>query len=106
MLIELASGIPPFLTVAINKIIELFPLNFSLAGILKAISESVIGYLFEKLAASEKILNLIQSGSSIVYVLNGLVLSLISSLIVSIVGVLFGKGLIMKSSAIGLGLLK
>lgn len=106
MLVELASGIPPFLTVAIDKIIELFPLNFSLAGILKAISESVIGYLFEKLAASEKISNLIQHGSGIVYVLNGLILSLVSSLIVSIVGVLFGKGLIMKSSAIGLGLLK
>lgn len=106
MLVELASGIPPFLTVAIDKIIELFPLNFSLSGILKAISESVIGYLFEKLAASEKISNLIQHGSGIVYVLNGLVLSLVSSLIVSIVGVLFGKGLIMKSSAIGLGLLK
>lgn len=106
MLAELAAGIPPYLTTAISKIVELFPLNFNLHSILKAISDAVINYLFEKLGASEKISNLIQKGTGIVFVINELVLSLVSSLIVSIVGVLFGKGLIMKSSAIGLGLLK
>ena len=108
MLLELVSGIPPFLKTAIDKIKEMFapPITFSFKGVLKAIADSVINYFFDKLNQSEKIKKLIESASTIVYVINGLVKILVMSLIVAIVGVLFGKGLIMKTTAIALGLLK
>lgn len=107
MLIELASGIPTFLIAAIDKIKEMF-LNgtFSIKNVIKAVFESVANVFFDNLIKSDKIKKLIESATTIVYVINSLIKTLVSSFVVSIMGVLFGKGLIMKSTAIGLGLLK
>jgi hypothetical protein len=110
MLIEMAAGIPPFIKSAIDKIKEMFdPTNsikFTIKGVIKAVFDAVVNTFFDKLLQSDKIKNLIEKASTIVYVINGLIKTLIGSLVVSIIGVLFGKGLIMKSTAIGLGLLK
>lgn len=107
MLIEMTSGIPPFLKTAVDKIKEMF-LNgtFSIKNVIKSVFESVANTFFDKLLQSNKIKKLIDEASTIVYVINSLIKTLVGSLVVSIMGVLFGKGLIMKSTAIGLGLLK
>lgn len=107
MLIELSLGIPAFLKTAIDKIKELFLSgNFSLKEMIKSILDSVLNYFFEKMNSSSKIKKLIDNASTLVYVINTLIQNLVGSLVVSIVGIIFGKGLIMKSTAIGLGLLK
>jgi len=106
MLLELAAGIPPFLKTAIDKIKELFPLNFNLKEIIKAVFDAVVNTFFDKLLQSDKIKKLIEKASTMVYIINNFIKSLVIGLVVSIVGVIFGKGLIMKSTAIALGLLK
>lgn len=107
MLAELALGIPPFLAPAIEKIKELFLTGgFTIKKVVKQLVDAVFNTFFDRINQSPKIKKLLERSSSIIYVLNGLIKILVGGLVVSIVGILFGKGLIMKSTAIALGLLK
>ena len=104
MIAQLALGIPPFLQEAAQKIIGLFATgNFT--GIFKTLAESVFGYFFEKFS-SARIISLLEVAPSLVATTHALIQVLIGSFIPMIVGLLFGKGLIMKSSAVALGILK
>ena len=63
MLLELAAGIPGWLQPAVDKIMSLFPANFDIQQILKAIAEAIFGYFFEKINMT-KIKNLIEKAPS------------------------------------------
>ena len=104
MLAELAAGIPGWLQPAVDKIMSLFPANFDMKQILKAIAESIFGYFFEKINTT-KIKNLIEKAPTLVAVLHATILVLVGSLVTLVVGILFGEGFIMKTSAIGLGII-
>ena len=97
--------IPSWLVSAIEKIKELFPLNFDMKEILKAVAESIFGYFFEKIN-NTKIKNLIDKAPTLVSALHGTILVLVGSMVTLVIGILFGKGLIMKGSAIGLGVIR
>jgi len=104
-LLTMPANIPSWLKSAIEKIKELFATgNIDIMKILKAVAESVFNYFFEKINAT-KIKNLIEKAPSLVSILHATVLVLVGSLVTLVVGILFGEGLIMKASAIGLGLI-
>lgn len=94
---------PDFLKAAIE---EATKIPFSPADIYKSVAETFFNKFFADLQSNNKIKTLLEKSPSLVGVVNQTVLILVGSLVVAVIGVLFGEGLIMKSAAIGLGILK
>ena len=97
---------PDILIAAIEEAKKLLTGSFTIPGFLKALAESIFGKFFNELEKNEKIKNLLKNSPSLISALHQTILTLVGSLVVSVVGILFGEGLIMKSTAIGLGILK
>jgi hypothetical protein len=93
---------PPFLTSIIGKLQQLPPP--SLLEIIGAAIEGVANNIFEKINQTD-ISKIIESGVTFVAAFNAMILIIIKSIVVSLIGVLMGKGLLMQSAAISLGLL-
>lgn len=98
--------IPDILVAAIEEAKKILTGEFSIPNFLRALADSIFGKFFNELEKNEKIKNLLKDSTSLVSVLHQTILTLVGSLVVSVVGILFGEGLIMKSAAIGLGILK
>ena len=98
--------IPDILVAAIEEARKILTGEFSIPNFLRALADSIFGKFFNELEKNEKIKNLLKDSTSLVSALHQTILTLVGSLIVSVVGILFGEGLIMKSAAIGLGILK
>ena len=97
---------PDILIAAIEEAKKILTGEFSIPSFLKALADSIFGKFFNELEKNEKIKNLLKDSTSLISALHQTILTLVGSLVVSIVGILFGEGLIMKSAAIGLGILK
>ena len=100
------AAIPDILVAAIEEAKKILTGEFSIPSFLKALADSIFGKFFNELEKNEKIKNLLKDSTSLISALHQTILTLVGSLVVSIVGILFGEGLIMKSAAIGLGILK
>jgi len=97
---------PDILIAAIEEAKKILTGEFSIPNFLKALADSIFGKFFNELEKNEKIKNLLKDSTSLISALHQTILTLVGSLVVSVVGILFGEGLIMKSAAIGLGILK
>ena len=104
MLAQLALGIPPFLSSAVQEIASLLALG-DFTGIIKAIAESVFGYFFEQFS-SERIISLLEKAPSLVYTTHAAIQAIIGSFIPVVISLLLGEGLIAKGAAVSLGILK
>jgi len=96
---------PDFLKAAIAEAMKILTLEFSIQSFLREIARALFAKFFIELEANEKIKNLIKNAPTLVSVLHATILVLVGSLVTLVVGMLFGEGLIMKTSAIGLGLI-
>ena len=97
---------PDILIAAIEEAKKILTGEFSFPNFLRALADSIFGKFFNELEKNEKIKNLLEDSTSLVTALHQTILTLVGSLVVTVVGILFGEGLIMKSAAIGLGILK
>jgi len=97
---------PDILVAAIEEAKKILTGEFSIPNFLRALADSIFGKFFNELEKNEKIKNLLKDSATLISALHQTILTLVGSLIVSVVGILFGEGLIMKSAAIGLGILK
>ena len=96
---------PDFLKAAIDEAKKMLTLDFSIQSFLREVARSFFAKFFIELEANEKIKNLIKNAPALVSVLHSTILVLVGSLVTLVVGILFGEGFIMKTSAIGLGLI-
>ena len=96
---------PDFLKAAIDEAKKMLTLDFSIQSFLREVARSFFAKFFIELEANEKIKNLIKNAPTLVSVLHSTILVLVGSLVTLVVGILFGEGFIMKTSAIGLGLI-
>jgi hypothetical protein len=97
---------PDILIAAIEEAKKILTGGFSIPNFLRALADSIFGKFFNELEKNEKIKNLLKDSTSLIAALHQTILTLVGSLVVTVVGILFGEGLIMKSAAIGLGILK
>jgi len=97
---------PDILIAAIEEAKKILTGGFSIPNFLRALADSIFGKFFNELEKNEKIKNLLKDSATLISALHQTILTLVGSLIVTVVGILFGEGLIMKSAAIGLGILK
>tara|TARA_R110000803_G_scaffold60405_1_gene119640 strand:+ start:83 stop:1213 length:1131 start_codon:yes stop_codon:yes gene_type:complete len=97
---------PDILIAAIEEAKKILTGGFSIPNFLRALADSIFGKFFNELEKNEKIKNLLKDSATLISALHQTILTLVGSLVVTVVGILFGEGLIMKSAAIGLGILK
>jgi len=95
---------PDFLKAAIEELKKILTGQFSIQSFLREIARSFFAKFFIELEAT-KVKNIIEKAPTLVSVLHGMIKVLVGSLVTLVVGILLGEGFIMKTSAIGLGII-
>lgn len=96
---------PDFLVAAIEELKKILTGQFSIQSFLREIARSFFAKFFIELE-NTKVKNLIEKAPSLVSALHATIKVLIGSLVTLVVGILVGPGFIMKTSAIGLGVIR
>jgi hypothetical protein len=95
---------PDFLKAAIEELKKILTGQFSIQSFLREIARSFFAKFFIELEAT-KVKNIIEKAPTLVSVLHGMIKVLVGSLVTLVVGILLGEGFIMKTAAIGLGII-
>ncbi len=95
---------PDFLIAAIEELKKIPLMTFSIQSFLREIARSFFAKFFIELE-NTKVKNLIEKAPSLVSALHAEILVLVGSLVTLVVGILLGEGFVMKTSAIGLGII-
>ena len=96
--------IPPIGAMFVEILKKILTGQFSIQSFLREIARSFFAKFFIELEAT-KVKNIIEKAPTLVSVLHGMIKVLVGSLVTLVVGILLGEGFIMKTSAIGLGII-